>query len=243
MATIDMHMKFEIEIPKQTWLMLRKPCRLQTDRRTDGQTDKVNPVYPPPTSLGGGIKIPTQLTCRISPILYTQYDRNIYVWINDHGELNMEVFVYCEEFKAPRAKTNQTSHCWPDVTNLFLVRTGMATLRTRFVGPAWGPPEDDTIQVGPMLAPWNLLFGYARPTDVRYSIENLMITDCTPTLWHPSKALPVFGSSNVWPYHIYVASWKYYLTWNMPVNFGDLSYILLENGGYSVIVQYAYLHV
>ena len=28
MATMNMHMKFEIEIPKQTWLMLRKPCRL-----------------------------------------------------------------------------------------------------------------------------------------------------------------------------------------------------------------------
>ena len=38
MATINMHMKFEIEIPKQTWLMLRKPCRPQTD----GRTDKVN---------------------------------------------------------------------------------------------------------------------------------------------------------------------------------------------------------
>ena len=37
MATINIHMKFEIEIPKQTWLMLQKPCRLQT--RTDGQTD------------------------------------------------------------------------------------------------------------------------------------------------------------------------------------------------------------
>ena len=36
-ATINMHMKFEIEIPKQTWLMLRKPCRLQTDGQTDGQ--------------------------------------------------------------------------------------------------------------------------------------------------------------------------------------------------------------
>ena len=31
--------------------MLRKPCRLQTD----GRTDKVNPECPPPTSLGGGI--------------------------------------------------------------------------------------------------------------------------------------------------------------------------------------------
>ena len=56
MATINMHMKFEIEIPKQTWLMLRKPCRLQTDGQTDRRTDKVNPVYPPPTSFGGGIK-------------------------------------------------------------------------------------------------------------------------------------------------------------------------------------------
>ena len=44
MATIYMHMEFEFEIPKQTWLMLRKPCRLQTDGRTDGRTDKVNPV-------------------------------------------------------------------------------------------------------------------------------------------------------------------------------------------------------
>ena len=54
MATINMHMKFEIEIPKETceieipketWLMLRKPCRLQTDGRTDGRTDKVNPNF------------------------------------------------------------------------------------------------------------------------------------------------------------------------------------------------------
>ena len=58
MATMNMHMKFEIEIPKQTWLMLRKPCRLQTDgqtdRRTDGRTDKVNPVYPPSNFVGRG---------------------------------------------------------------------------------------------------------------------------------------------------------------------------------------------
>ena len=55
-----MHMKFEIEIPKQTWRMLRKPCRLQTDGRTDGQTDgqgESSIPPPPPTSLGGGINI------------------------------------------------------------------------------------------------------------------------------------------------------------------------------------------
>ena len=39
MATINMHMKFEIEIPQQTWLMLRKPCCLQTDGQTDRRTD------------------------------------------------------------------------------------------------------------------------------------------------------------------------------------------------------------
>ena len=56
MATINMHMKFEIEIPKQTWLMLRKPCRLQTDGQTDRRTRWIQYTPPPPpTSLGGGI--------------------------------------------------------------------------------------------------------------------------------------------------------------------------------------------
>ena len=30
MTTINMYMKFEIEIPKQTWLTLRKPCHIQS---------------------------------------------------------------------------------------------------------------------------------------------------------------------------------------------------------------------
>ena len=51
MVTNNMHMKFQIEIPKQTWVMLRKPCCLQTDgqrdRQTDRQTDTMIPVYPP----------------------------------------------------------------------------------------------------------------------------------------------------------------------------------------------------
>ena len=54
MATINMHMKFEIEIPTETWLMLRKTCRLQTDGQTDRRTDKVNPVYPPSNFVGRG---------------------------------------------------------------------------------------------------------------------------------------------------------------------------------------------
>ena len=61
MATINMHMKFEIGIPKETWLMLRKPC-LQTDGRTDGRMDRRTrwiQYTPPPTSLGGGINTET----------------------------------------------------------------------------------------------------------------------------------------------------------------------------------------
>ena len=74
MATINMHMKFEIEIPKQTWLMLRKPCRLQTDGRTDGQTDKVNPVYPPSNFVGRGYKKPLVLKREKKNIPMTKYN-------------------------------------------------------------------------------------------------------------------------------------------------------------------------
>ena len=53
MATINMHMKFEIEIPKQTWLMPRKPCRLQTDGRTDRRTDGHGESSIPPSNFVG----------------------------------------------------------------------------------------------------------------------------------------------------------------------------------------------
>ena len=38
-TTINMHMKFEIDIPKQTWLTSRKPCHLQSP-----ETEKSNMV-------------------------------------------------------------------------------------------------------------------------------------------------------------------------------------------------------
>ena len=61
-ATKNMHMKFEIEIPKQTWVTLRKPCFLQTDGWTDQQTYEVNPVYPPNNFLGQGYNDKVQPT-------------------------------------------------------------------------------------------------------------------------------------------------------------------------------------
>ena len=53
MATINTHMKFEIEIPKQTWLMLRKPCRLQTDGQTDRRTYGQGESSIPPSNFVG----------------------------------------------------------------------------------------------------------------------------------------------------------------------------------------------
>ena len=112
LATINMHMKFEIEIPKQTWLMLRKPCRLQTDGgtegRTDRRTDKVNPVYPPPTSLGGGYNdSPVQMSHPLPYIscpvyLYNGIFQNVShaMWLSDatwqiSGSTLAQVTVWC----------------------------------------------------------------------------------------------------------------------------------------------------
>ena len=78
MAIINMHMEFEIEIPKQTWLTLRKPCRLQRD----GRTDKVNPVYPPSNFVGRGIKTETSLS-GLSPVS----DMEVYVDLNHVSKL------------------------------------------------------------------------------------------------------------------------------------------------------------
>ena len=54
-ATINMCMKFKIEIPQQSWFIPRKPCPLKTDGWTNWQTDEVNPVYPPTTLMPVGI--------------------------------------------------------------------------------------------------------------------------------------------------------------------------------------------
>ena len=40
------------------------------------------------------------------------------------------------------------------------------TLIARFMGPTWGPSGADRTQVGPMLAPWTLLFGIVKLTAV-----------------------------------------------------------------------------
>ena len=46
---------------------------------------------------------------------------------------------------------NQSPSAW--------LRHDMHTLKTRFMGPIWGPSGADRTQVGAMLAPWTLLSG------------------------------------------------------------------------------------
>ena len=63
MATNNMVMKFETEIPKQTWVMLQKPCQLQTDRWIAGRTRWI-------------LHTPHQLCCvavQIDPKNHTHY--------------------------------------------------------------------------------------------------------------------------------------------------------------------------
>ena len=59
--------------------MLRKPCRLQTDRRTDGQTDKVNPVYPPSNFVGRGYNYISEVYRQLgNPSHYKKLDEPIF---------------------------------------------------------------------------------------------------------------------------------------------------------------------
>ena len=48
------------------------------------------------------------------------------------------------------------------------------SLIARFMGPSWGPSRADSTQVGPILAPWTLLFGFWPPCGLfLISIDNL----------------------------------------------------------------------
>ena len=50
MAKNNMHMNVEIEIPKQTWVKLQKPCRLQRARRPKWIQYTPTTHHPPPTT-------------------------------------------------------------------------------------------------------------------------------------------------------------------------------------------------
>ena len=89
MAIINMYMKFEIEIPKRTWLMLLKPCRLQTDGRTDGRTDGQceSSIPPPPLPsnfVGRGYK-----KVGILHGVYPISQRLHYGWVVDQAALTL----------------------------------------------------------------------------------------------------------------------------------------------------------
>ena len=74
MTTINMHMKFEIETPKQTWLTLQKPCRLQSPETEKNQYGrqaailKINrllPKYRSVVPLKFGVDIQSQIKVRV----------------------------------------------------------------------------------------------------------------------------------------------------------------------------------
>ena len=77
-------------------------------------------------------------------------------------------------------------------------------LITRFMGPAWGPSGADRTQVGPMLAPWTLLFGTFIEDNPWWLTHEAMMTSwygnvfrvTGPLWWESSHNEPV-----VWSFH------------------------------------------
>ena len=59
------------------------------------------------------------------------------------------------------------------------------TLIERFMGPTWGPPGANRTQVGPMLAPWTLQYGYA------------FIVSWVPLFNHNGAQIKLFGWTKV----------------------------------------------
>ena len=47
---------------------------------------------------------------------------------------------------------------------------------TKFMGPTWDPPGFCRPQMGPMLAPWTLLSGYALGSITLQSLESAVAT-------------------------------------------------------------------
>ena len=74
------------------------------------------------------------------------------------------------------------------------------TLIARFTGPTWGPPGADRTQLGPMLAPWNLLSGtfWVLPKPIKRRRYNLTTS--------------VIG----WA-HVPNDPWKIFFTWDTAV--------------------------
>ena len=105
MAIINMHMKFEIEIPKET-------CSGNhvVYRQTDGWTDKVNPVYPPSNFVGRGYNDIWKQICVYGNMFWHAYMLNIWVRSWSCGCL---VTWFCYHLIAkPGNKT--AAHSWPD---------------------------------------------------------------------------------------------------------------------------------
>ena len=62
---------------------------------------------------------------------------------------------------------------WRNRSTRLRGRTGIygASLITRFMGPTWGPSGTDRAQVGPILAPWNLLSGVIRRSTYKRCVK------------------------------------------------------------------------
>ena len=86
---------------------------------------------------------------------------------------HLEYFIksLLQKFRGNYSRMSQTDtdikHQKVGTCRLWSTLFDIHTLITRFMGPTWGPSGADRTQVGPMLAPWILLSGYAFIADSR----------------------------------------------------------------------------
>ena len=82
--------------------------------------------------------------------------------VSCHGEIFHITGPFCREsaWQAQEDFHHKGSIVWNfDVSFDVFIPDFITPLMTRFTGPTWGPPGADRPQVGPMVAPWTLLYG------------------------------------------------------------------------------------
>ena len=98
-------------------------------------------------------------TCMYEDLYTTQL---FSTWINNYIPQNCEEYDYLFMFRVIIWDcVGKCQMSWHELILTFhIIQWDVITLKTRFMGPTWGPPGADRTQVGPMLAPWILLSGY-----------------------------------------------------------------------------------
>ena len=116
---------------------------------------------------------------------------------------------WCHQWRRKQCSPQVSMTIFPELgryANIFITRC-VPTQITKFMGSTWGPYRSCWPQMGPMLAPWNLLSGKVQ--DIYYCISFLVPYHHTIEMYSSqyiaSICVPIFG------HHDDVIKWKPFL--------------------------------